>query len=294
MWGRKLRYGVLIIFKKTMNNNLLKELYKKYKFQLITIYIFMGLVEILVLLQPFFLGKTIDGIINKNYSPLLVLIGIYVGYIVFLYKRMVYDTKIYTKIYNDIVIDFISKSNEDSSTKIARVDLASQVINLLENYAHYYLATIITMVGSISFVFSQNKTVGFIMVFCYIPVYFIVNIFYKKISQSTSVMNNHSEERVSTIINSDIDDIKNFFYRSRKLIIFSSTLSGKNWFWINILKYSFIIISILVYINSTTTKTSGEIIYVYSYINNFIMTLSSIPIGAEMYSRMSDVLKRLK
>jgi hypothetical protein len=254
----------------------------------------MGLVEILVLLQPFFLGKTIDGIINKNYSPLLVLIGIYVGYIVFLYKRMVYDTKIYTKIYNDIVIDFISKSNEDSSTKIARVDLASQVINLLENYAHYYLATIITMVGSISFVFSQNKTVGFIMVFCYIPVYFIVKIFYKKISQSTSVMNNHSEERVSTIINSDIDDIKNFFYRSRKLIIFSSTLSGKNWFWINILKYSFIIISILVYINSTTTKTSGEIIYVYSYINNFIMTLSSIPIGAEMYSRMSDVLKRLK
>lgn len=277
-----------------MNNNLLKKLYKKYKFQLITIYIFMGLVEVLVLLQPFFLGKTIDGIINKNYSPLLVLIGIYVGYIVFLYKRMVYDTKVYTKIYNDIVINFISKSNEDSSTKIARVDLASQVINLLENYAHYYLATIITMVGSVSFVFSQNKTVGFIMVFCYIPVYFIVKIFYKKISQSTSVMNNHSENRVNTISNSDINGIKNFFYRNRKLIIFSSTLSGKNWFWINILKYSFIIISILVYINSTTTKTSGEIIYVYSYINNFIMTLSSIPIGAEMYSRMSDVLKRLK
>ena len=66
----------------------------------------MGLVEILVLLQPFFLGKTIDGIINKNYSPLLVLIGIYVGYIIFLYKRMVYDTKVYTKIYNDIVINF--------------------------------------------------------------------------------------------------------------------------------------------------------------------------------------------
>ena len=107
-------------------------------------------------------------------------------------------------------------------------------------------------------------------------------------------MNNHSENRVNTISNSDINGIKNFFYRNRKLIIFSSTLSGKNWFWINILKYSFIIISILVYINSTTTKTSGEIIYVYSYINNFIMTLSSIPIGAEMYSRMSDVLKRLK
>lgn len=277
-----------------MKNNLLKKLYKKYKFQLITIYIFMGLVEILVLLQPFFLGKTIDGIINKNYSPLLVLIGIYVGYIIFLYKRMVYDTKVYTKIYNDIVINFISKSNEDSSTKIARVDLASQVINLLENYAHYYLATIITMIGSVSFVFSQNKTVGSIMVFCYIPVYFIVKIFYKKISQSTSVMNNHSENRVNTISNSNIDDIKNFFNRSRRLIIFSSTLSGKNWFWINILKYSFIIISILVYINSSTTKTSGEIIYVYSYINNFIMTLSSIPIGSEMYYRMSDVLKRLK
>ena len=59
-------------------------------------------------------------------------------------------------------------------------------------------------------------------------------------------------------------------------------------------KYSFVIISILVYINSSVVKTSGEIIYVYSYINNFIMALSSIPIGAEAYSRMSDVFKRLK
>ena len=254
----------------------------------------MLLIEILVLLQPFFLGKTIDGIINKNYSPLLVLICIYAGNILFLYKRMVYDTKIYTMIYNDIVIDFISKSNEDYSTKIARVDLASQVIDLIENYAHYYLATIITMVGSIYFVFSQNKTVGIIMILCYIPVWFIVKVYYKKISQSTSLMNNHSENRVTIISNYNIYQIKNFFYRSRKLIIFSSTLEGKTWFWVNILKYSFIIISILIYINSTSSKTSGEIIYVYSYITNFIMTLSSIPIGAEAFSRMTDVLKRLK
>lgn len=278
----------------TKTDSLLKQLFKKYKFQLLTIYLFMFLVEILVLLQPFFLGKTIDGIISKNYNPLWSLIIVYVGYVIFLYKRMVYDTKIYTKIYNYIVINFISNTKEGTSAKIARVDFANQVIHLIENYVHYYLSTIITMVGSVLFVFSQNSNVGYIMLFCSIPIWFIVKVFYKKISQSTIVLNNHSEKKVDIINNFNIEEIKNFFYRNRKLNIFASTLSGKNWFWINIVKYSFVIISILVYINSSVVKTSGEIIYVYSYINNFIMALSSIPIGAEAYSRMSDVFKRLK
>jgi hypothetical protein len=32
---------------------------------------------------------------------------------------------------------------------------------------------------------------------------------------------------------------------------------------------------------------------VYSYINNFLISLLSIPVAFEMYSRMTNILKRL-
>jgi hypothetical protein len=45
----------------------------------------------------------------------------------------------------------------------------------------------------------------------------------------------------------------------------------------------------------TTTKniTIGSVITVYSYVNNFLISLLSAPVAIEMFLRISDVLKRL-
>lgn len=36
------------------------------------------------------------------------------------------------------------------------------------------------------------------------------------------------------------------------------------------------------------------IFIMYSYINQFLISLLSIPVGVDMFTRMSDVIKRLK
>ena len=72
--------------------------FKQYKSQLLWIYLFMILTELTILSTPFLLGKSIDGLINGSWFWLVLLSGSYVISNFFNYKRMVYDTKVYTKI----------------------------------------------------------------------------------------------------------------------------------------------------------------------------------------------------
>lgn len=269
-------------------------IFKQYKYELLLIYVYMLISEGLLLLQPYFLGKTIDGLLCSNWYWLSGLVLIYAFSTFFIYKRMVYDTKVYSKIYNKIVLDFIHNTNVDASSKVARTDMAHQVVDVLENYVHYYISVIVTVLGSLMFILDKSFITGIVVLACIFPIIFIVFKFYKKIKQATVVGNNQYEKKVDVINSSNKEEITNFFNRRRKLWIYGSTLQGKNWFWVNAVKYTFLIITLIIFIKSSSTLSQGDIIAMYSYINNFLISLMSIPVGVEAYSRILDILKRIK
>jgi hypothetical protein len=254
----------------------------------------MLIAEGLLLLQPYFLGKTIDGLLVGNWNWLIGLVLVYAGSTMFIYKRMVYDTKVYTKIYNNIVMEFIHKTDVDNSSKVARTDMAHQIVDVLESYVHYYISVIVTVLGSLVFVMRGSLITGFIVLGCVFPIMFIVFKFYKKIKQATVVGNNQYEKKVDVINRSNKDEITSFFNRRRKLWIYGSTLQGKNWFWVNAVKYTFLVTALIVFIKTSDKLSQGDIIAMYSYISNFLVSLMSIPVGVEAYSRILDVLKRIQ
>ena len=268
------------------------EIFKEYKYKLLLIYTFMLIMEVSILFQPFLLGRSIDDLIIGNYLWLIILSISYFMSNFFNYKSMVYDTKVYTEIYNDIVLKFLKKTDVDISTKIARTDMANNIIDVLEGYAHYYISTIITVIGSIWFIYSINYSVGISVSIAFLLILSAVMIYYKKIRQSIKVKHNHSENRVKRLEGGYIKS-KLFFERKRKLDIYASTLQGKNWFIVGTIKHTFLIISIVLLILNSENVTIGSVITTYSYVNVFLISLMSIPVGIEMYSRISDILKRL-
>ena len=135
-------------------------IFKQYKYQLSWIYLFMLLTELSTLSTPFLLGKSIDGLINGSYNWMILLGISYFLTNFFNYKRMVYDTKVYTSIYNNIALTFLKRNDVDVSTKIARTDMAHEIVNVLEGYVHYYIATIVTIIGSLIFIYTENWKVG--------------------------------------------------------------------------------------------------------------------------------------
>jgi len=265
-------------------------IFKDFKGELGLIYLFMILTELASLSQPLLLGMSIDGLLNNNLKPLLFLGISYLLSNFFLYKRMVWDTKVYTKIYNSIVLKFLEKSEAPTSKKVARTDMAHQIIHVLEEYVHYYISTIIGLIGSIVFIWSKSILVGSLITLSAPLIGIAVLIFYKKIRQAINLRNNHYETKVESI-ESGFLTAKSFFRRRRRLEIFESNLQGKNWLAVGLIKNSFLFISIILLIK-TTSVTPGSIVMVYSYINNFLSSLLSVPVAVEMYSRITNILDR--
>ena len=267
-------------------------IFKDYKYKLLLIYLFMLLTELSMIIQPYLLGRSIDGLIGGTWLWVILLFISYCISNLFNYKRMVYDTKVYTQIYNDIVLRFLKINNKPDSVKVARADMAHDIVGVLEGYVHYYISTIITIFGSIGFIYTTNWKVGLLVTLALIVIILAVLVFYKKIRQSINVKNNHYESKVTAIQNG-YDTSVSFFNRRRKLEIFESTLQGKNWFLVTLIKHIFLILSIVVLITTSNNVTTGSIITIYSYVNNFLIALMSIPVAFEMYSRLTNIIKRI-
>ena len=268
------------------------EIFKQHKWELLWIYMFMLITELFILATPFLLGKSIDGLIDGTYHW-LVLLGIsYFLSTFFHYKRMVYDTKVYTKIYNNIVFKFLKNKETDMSTKVARTDMANEIVHVLEGYVHYYIATIVTIIGSIGIIYTENWKVGVLVTVAMGLIVGAGMVYYKKIQQSILVRNNHNEKKANSL-ELGYDHSVSFFNRLRKLNIYDSTIQGKNWFLVGLIKNVFLFISIILLVVTAKNITIGGVITVYSYVNNFLISLLSVPVAIEMYTRLTDVLKRI-
>ena len=266
---------------------------KEYKYQLLLIYFYMFVAQGLFLLEPYVLGKMIDGLLIKNYFWMFCFLGIALFENFFIYRRMVFDTKIYTKIYNDIVLKYLKREkNSEQSARIARTEMSNHIINFLENDIHYYIYATLSVVGTLFFIFIKNPLTGFVVISCIAPICTIVYLLYKKIAQSTRVGHDHYEQKVEILSENNEEKIETFFKRRRKILIYGSTLQGKNWTALNSTKSVFLVIALVVFTRNSKIS-QGDAVSMFAYINQFLISLMSIPIGVETFTRMKDVIGRI-
>lgn len=259
------------------------------------IYLFVFIAQIEYLIEPYVLGKMIDGLLIGEYNWLVVFFITSMVANVFMYKRMVLDTKIYTTIYNDIVFEYLKNDKtSEPSAKIARTEMANNIINFLENDLQYYIMAIMSLIGTLFFVFLQDYITGFVVALCLIPVLYIIKKLYKKIAQGTKVAFNQYEKKIGTMNEGNDKNINSFFKRRRKIIIHLSTLQGKNWFSLNSVKTLFLVIALVVFTSRHTNISQGQAVTIYTYINQFLISLMSVPIGVETFTRIKDVIHRIK
>ena len=269
-------------------------IFKKYKWQLLLIYAYVFITQILFLVEPYLLGKAIDHSLKGDHYYLIFLLGVFLLENYFMYRRMVYDTKVYTDIYNDMVFEYLERDKQsDVSTKMARTDIAFSLINFLENDLHYMLMSIMTIVGSLYFIFAGNTTTGFAVILCVVPILFIVKVLYKKIAKATRIGNTHYEQKATAFNTEDRAIIETFYKRRKRVIVASSTLQGQNWASLNSVKSAFLILAVIIFTTAGTSVSQGSMVAMYAYINQFLISLLSIPVSMEIYTRIKDALHRI-
>lgn len=236
----------------------------------------------------------IDGLLVKDYIWLFIFLFCCVMQNIFMFRRMVFDTKVYTSIYNKMVLSYLKTDTiSDTSTRIARTDISNNIINFLENDLQYYLMSIMSVIGTFFFIILEDVYTGLIASTCVIPVLIVIKLLYKKIEKSTKVSHDHYEQKVDIMTRGSEEEIETFYKRRKKVLTYSSTLQGKNWFALNTIKSFFLVICLVMFTYNNLDLTQGEAVSMYSYINQFLISILSIPIGAETFSRMRDVLNRI-
>jgi hypothetical protein len=267
---------------------------KRYRWKIALIYFYIIISQSLFLLEPYFLGKTIDGLLKREYTFLWLLLISHFGENLFMYKRMVFDIKVYTQIYNDLVKEYLERDlSSNTSIKIARTEMLHTVINFLEHHLHFYISAIMSIIGSLYFVFIQHSMTGIVMVSCFPFITLIVFFYYKKIAQAMKVGNTHYEEKFRIMDSGIVSLIDTFYKRRKRIVVFQSIVSARHWFSLNITKILFLMIALVIFTSDNTELTHGAAISIYTYINQFLHSLMSLPIFVEIYTRIKDVVKRI-
>lgn len=267
---------------------------KKYRWRIALIYLYVLVAQGMFLLEPYLLGKAIDQLLSGAYTYLFLLLGVFLFENFFVYRRMVYDTTVWTSIYNEIVFDYLDRDkSSDASTRIARTELAHNIIGFLEGELQYFITALMSIVGCLYFIFLGSWSTGIVVVFCIPLIVYIVKCFWRKIAKGTRIGNSHYEQKFGIMNRNNKDEVETFFKRRMRVVIAQSTLQGKHWTSLNTVKSLFIVGAVIVF-TQQNGLTQGEAVAMYAYINQFLNSLMSVPIGVETVTRVRDVLKRIE
>ncbi len=273
----------------------IKQVFIKHRWSIIRIYGYVLVGQALSLIEPYLLGRAIDGLLMGDFSFLIFLLATFLLENLMIYRRMVFDTKVYVQIYNEIITCYLSRAKDASpSTRLARTDMANSIVGFVEHDLHYFTASAMTVFGSLYFIFEGSLFAGLIVSLSTIPTLMITSVFARKIEQSTRVGNTHYESKADIIQSGDDSKIERFYARRKKILVSSSTLQGKYWASLGTMRAIFLVLAVFVFTHGKFGLTQGEAVTMYTYINQFLGALLSIPVAVDVFTRIRDVLGRLR
>ena len=270
-------------------------IFKQHIWRVLLVYGICNIAYIFWFAEPYVLGKMIDGIIAGEYWWTYAFIGINILFIAFGYIRRVIDTKIFSKMYNNFILDYIRRNicSLETSTVVARVDMSRTFTDFLENVIPSYFATIYALVGSIIAIYLISHGSAYVMLTICVPASFIVWWFYHKSSKMQRVNNSNSENNVAVIERRHLPEIEKYYGRKRKILIMSSTLDATSSMSFESMSLVFVIATMIYYI-STAGCTAGMALTFYGYINRFTGSLGSVNYVIFTIAQIRDVTNRLK
>lgn len=276
--------------------DIIKKLFRDNYKSLIFVYSLFLTESILFLLYPLVLGNTIDKIIESQYYYVIYLVGVLGGFVTITYLRRIFDTKVFTTLYRKVVLEYISKeidNKTDTSTINARSGMLRTIVDFIEFDFPYIFHTSFAIIGSvIVIILNYNPYVGMFVGLFIIPIIISTRFFSRKLSVKYTESNNLQEKDVNILNTQNKTNIKHHFINKNLLQIRISNIDAKNNLTNEIINYSLIILSLIMF-TIFESVTVGTIMALYQYIIKFMHGAFMIPNLTLRYVYLKDVLKRI-
>lgn len=243
-------------------------------------------------LLPWVIANAIDGIIDSNYYWFIFLIVLELVSLSISAMNNYYDTKIYTKILEDEIIDYYETANNiDDSTLSARVNMIEDLTGFLEVDFLQIITTLVYSIGAIAFLmYYTNSKITLLALLELLCVVLVIFLFRKRIKRNI-------------IKRKDIEEKEQDVLRERKPVKYRSHLSKKFSIDVSTSKIDVIMtvvinivnVSILLLIVFTQSiVTAGLIVGAITYMYLLNTEILNIPEHYKNIINLIDTAKRIK
>lgn len=248
------------------------------------------------LLKPYFLGEAVNDLLRGSYHYLFIFLLAHLAWLLIGMARMLYDTRTYTAIYNNIIVQFLARQqNEKNVSKLSALStLSREYTDFLEFDLIYILEAIYNIVGSLLFIYFYDNHVIIVCLIILMPVLLVSRFYGRKMGELTQKKNDELEKQVEVIGTFNKTEIKNHYDLLRKWQI---KISDQQAFSFGIMETFVLILLGISLVISTKfnqqTLNAGDIIGFYFYILRFTTGLDTIPYITEKYAALKDITRRI-
>lgn len=263
--------------------------YKK----LIWTFSLVGLENLLFLLYPLVWWFAVNAVLNwQTFDALLYALMVFVIWLVGSLRRAV-DTRVFVKIYTELVVKAIINQKEkwNTSSATAHATLSRQFVDFFEEY----LPTLITSIFYILWAVIMLLIIEFwswIVALSILLLFLLILPKYTKINDELYFdLNNNLENEVNIIEKNNKIDLENHYNLLSKIRISISNREAFSYFVIGIMMA--FLFWITLYILSLKNIEAGHIYAVITYLWTFAMSIDDMPRLVEKFSELKDIWERV-
>jgi ABC-type multidrug transport system fused ATPase/permease subunit len=252
--------------------------------------------DLLELSYPWATGVAINGLLEQNWSMMVPIVAAWGTRSAIGLARHMYDTRVYTAVYNTIVEDTILRQRRGgiSATSVAaRSAMSREFVTFFEKDVPVVVTSLIGIFGSVAILLWYDLVIGALTASIFIPVLVVNRIYMRYSRKCNEGLNNQLEEEVQAIETVDPPAIRHHFEQVRCWRIRLSDAEAYNWAFIEVVS---VVVFIFVLVRATylPEAAAGDIFAILVYVWRFMENIDNVPQIVQQLVRLQDIRKRIE
>jgi ABC-type multidrug transport system fused ATPase/permease subunit len=252
--------------------------------------------DLLELSYPWATGVAIDGLLDQNFTMAAPIIVAWILRSAIGCFRQMYDTRLYTDVYNTIVTETIMRQRGAgvlATSVAARSAMSRDFVTFFEKEVPVVVTSVIGILGSVIILFYYDLVIGAVTATLFLPVILLNRGYMRRSRRYNEGLNNQLEREVLVIEKVDEAAIRHHFDQVRCWRVRLSDAEAVNWTTIEIMS---ILVFIVVLVRATylpNTET-GDIFAILVYVWRLMENLDNVPQIVQQITRLQDIGKRIE
>ncbi len=250
--------------------------------------------NLLLVCVPLLIGLTVDGLMEGRRDDLILLAMLLFGFVVVAVLRRIYDTRAYGAIRVALGSEVNRRlSSLPISTRNARLDMARELVDFLEEELPDLFTGIIQIIASVIILASFGALLAVSALIASGVMLSLYALFHQRYIRLNGAFNHQMEQQVASLEKESPSQLFSHLRRLRDREIQLSDCDAVMYGLIFFSQFGFILINLWLAVMVVSPVTPGSIFSVVSYSWSFVEAAIILPLTLQSLSRLFEIIQRI-